>query len=216
MIRIVTALLFLIAATAAADVPRTIGWGDLIPETEPLENPFEAIPYEVREDVATIARIRADQSLGFITLDSPEMQQARDLQAALLEQGYDADAILAKADALAGEIDRRNAALVPALDGVIIKMPGYALPLEFADTGVREFLLVPYVGACIHEPPPPVNQTVFVDFGDGYVMDDLYAPVWVIGRIRTKASSQSLSFVDGVADVQTGYTIEAIAVEPYQ
>jgi hypothetical protein len=31
-------------------------------------------------------------------------------------------------------------------------MPGYPLPLELSGKEVTEFLLVPYVGACIHPP----------------------------------------------------------------
>ena len=41
-------------------------------------------------------------------------------------------------------------------------MPGYLLPLEFSGKLVSEFLLVPWVGACIHTPPPPPNQIVHV------------------------------------------------------
>ena len=45
-----------------------------------------------------------------------------------------------------------------ALDGKLVKVPGFAVPLEDWASSVTEFLLVPYVGACIHTPPPPPNQ----------------------------------------------------------
>ncbi|MDX1352747.1 MAG: DUF3299 domain-containing protein [Thiomicrorhabdus sp.] len=48
-------------------------------------------------------------------------------------------------------------------DNKWVKLPGYIAPLETQNAAVTRFLLVPYFGACIHVPPPPVNQTVLVD-----------------------------------------------------
>ena len=55
----------------------------------------------------------------------------------------------------------------PALDGKTIRIPGYVLPLEFSGSKVTEFLLVPWVGACIHTPPPEPNQIVYVKARQG-------------------------------------------------
>ena len=43
-----------------------------------------------------------------------------------------------------------------------VRIPGYAVPLDTERSETREFLLVPYFGACIHTPPPPANQIVLV------------------------------------------------------
>jgi hypothetical protein len=94
-------------------------------------------------------------------------------------------------------------------------MPGYALPLEQSAEGVTEFLLVPYVGACIHVPPPPANQIVYVKLQTPYKVANLFDPVWITGRIAVEAASRNLSLVDGAAPVETGYRIDGIAVEPY-
>ena len=45
-------------------------------------------------------------------------------------------------------------------NGKLVRIPGYLVPLEYDGTGVSAALLVPYVGACIHVPPPPANQMV--------------------------------------------------------
>lgn len=55
-----------------------------------------------------------------------------------------------------------NAPTVPTLAGRKVTLPGYVVPLETDKTGLTEFLLVPYFGACIHTPPPPANQIVHV------------------------------------------------------
>jgi uncharacterized protein len=55
-----------------------------------------------------------------------------------------------------------NAPTVNALDGTAVRLAGYVVPLDGANDELREFLLVPYFGACIHSPPPPANQIVHV------------------------------------------------------
>jgi hypothetical protein len=48
------------------------------------------------------------------------------------------------------------------LEGKPVSIPGFMVPLEDDLEQVSEFLLVPYAGACIHVPPPPPNQIVYV------------------------------------------------------
>ena len=59
--------------------------------------------------------------------------------------------------------EREKAPANPHLDGQRVRLAGFVVPLERdADTALREFLLVPFFGACIHVPPPPQNQIVHV------------------------------------------------------
>ena len=53
-----------------------------------------------------------------------------------------------------------NAPTNPKMDGARVRLPGYVVPLEEVKGDFKEFLLVPYFGACIHSPPPPANQIV--------------------------------------------------------
>jgi uncharacterized protein len=55
-----------------------------------------------------------------------------------------------------------NAPLRQTLDGAEVRISGYAVPLDGGADGMRELLLVPYFGACIHTPPPPANQIIWV------------------------------------------------------
>lgn len=206
----------LLAIPASASDLQPIKWDDLVPEAEPIRNPLLDLTPDQREDLGYVARLKADLELGFITTDSDEFKEAVKLEAKLEEAGIDMDEISKELDAIEKEIERRGAEMVKDLDGTIVRLPGYALPLELTDKGVTEFLLVPYVGACIHSPPPPPNQTVFVETEKEFVSDSLYEPVWITGQIKIQPSSRSLTFVDGTADVATGYTIEAISIEPYK
>ena len=113
-------------------------------------------------------------------------------------------------------IESQDNQVDPALNGEQIRLPGYVLPLEFTGTKVREFLLVPYVGACIHTPPPPANQMVYVKAANEFNSEGLFTPVWVEGRIFTTRATRDLFLVDGERSIDIGYTFEAIKVEPYR
>jgi hypothetical protein len=90
----------------------------------------------------------------------------------------------------------------------VVRIPGYLLPLEYAGTGVTAFILVPYIGACIHVPPPPPNQLIFVTTSKPYESQGLFEPVTVTGLFGTASTSTQL------ADI--GYALSADLVEPYR
>ena len=74
----------------------------------------------------------------------------------------------------------------PELDGTRIRIPGFIVPLEFNDNQeATEFFLVPYMGACIHVPPPPPNQIIHVKPGTPLKMDRMWEPYWVTGTLET-------------------------------
>ena len=103
-----------------------------------------------------------------------------------------------------------NAPVNAEIKGDWIRLPGFIAPLEVRDGAVWEFLLVPYFGACIHVPPPPVNQTVFVTVAEGQEIpaDTAYMPIWVSGQMNVERLDKEI----GVA----GYAIEAAMIEPYE
>ena len=88
-----------------------------------------------------------------------------------------------------------------------MRIPGYLIPLEFADTGITVALLVPYVGACIHVPPPPPNQLIFVTTDTPYKSSGLFEAVYVTGLFGTSVTETMLA--------EVGYSIAADRIEPY-
>ena len=216
--RLIAIVLVALLSTSvvAKDAPNQIGWEDLMPQLEPIKNPFDAMELEVREDLGFIFRVKADLELGLIEVDSPEMQQVYEVSAKVEAAGVDIDALEDELDRLQAELNRRDTLMNDSLNGQIVRIPGYALPLEMGAGGVTEFLLVPYVGACIHTPPPPPNQMVFAELREEYEVTSLYDPVWITGQIRIERASRALTFVDGTNDVDTGYAIKVVTIEPYQ
>ena len=97
----------------------------------------------------------------------------------------------------------------PKLDGQKIKIPGYVTVLEQEKGLISEFLLVPYYGACIHVPPPPLNNTLLIKLkkDQHLLLDDIYFPVWVKGTIQTKNTKTDLA--------TAGYLIDNAEVKLY-
>nr|WP_261817403.1 DUF3299 domain-containing protein [Vibrio gallicus] len=93
------------------------------------------------------------------------------------------------------------------LDGSEIKIPGFVIPLEGDANTVTEFLLVPYFGACIHVPPPPPNQIVYVKFPSGAPIQKLWDVVYVVGELKVQTVEHELA--------ETGYLLNGVKIEPY-
>jgi hypothetical protein len=95
------------------------------------------------------------------------------------------------------------------LDGKQVRIPGFIVPLEDTATEVTEFLLVPYVGACVHVPPPPPNQLVYVQMTSGKKATvDWWNPIWIHGRL-------SIATVESVYGA-VGFQLEGVRIEPYE
>ncbi|MEN0059161.1 MAG: DUF3299 domain-containing protein [Bdellovibrio sp.] len=93
-----------------------------------------------------------------------------------------------------------------ALNGKAVKIPGFMVPLEDNQKDVVEFLLVPSPQACIHVPPPPPNQMVYVKMKKG--TDVAMGPIWVYGTLNlvTKKSMYG----------DASFEIIGEAIEPYK
>lgn len=175
------ALITVASPVWAEDEPKVIAWPDLMPETEQLLT---------AEELAS-----GDLNFGDDDLSD--------------DQAYDAD--------LGGVVEHGMTPIpdfadttnvVEELNDVQVKIAGYVLPLDFEATEVKEFLLVPYVGACIHVPPPPPNQIIYVTSEDGVEVGGMYEPMWITGTLQTASLSSDL------ADV--GYMMTLDETEPYE
>ncbi len=97
-----------------------------------------------------------------------------------------------------------------AIDGKRIKLPGYVVPLEWgANESLKEFLLVPYFGACIHMPPPPPNQVVHAVSNSPLKGMQTMNSIWLYGTIRVEKS-------DNDYFGSSGYTLNVDKVEKYE
>ena len=94
------------------------------------------------------------------------------------------------------------------LNGQIVRLPGFIVPIDYSGTGVIAFILVPFVGACVHVPPPPANQLVFVTTQEPYESSGMFEPVNVVGMFGVSSMSTQL------ADI--AYALSADRIEPFR
>lgn len=99
--------------------------------------------------------------------------------------------------------------IVEAMDGAKIRIPGFIVPVEFDDNQrVTQFFLVPYFGACLHLPPPPPNQIIYVKYPKGLNQQVLEQPFWISGEL-------SASIVNN--DIATAaYSMQMVHAELYE
>ncbi|MFK7941554.1 MAG: DUF3299 domain-containing protein, partial [Paracoccaceae bacterium] len=201
MLRWMILVSILLASSAQAENPRVVDWQALIPDHAPLADPLDGVPMSVRFDLGFAAQVLSDARAGVIAEGGPEHNIAMGVLESLKARGMDADRLI---DAFANrdaELQARKTATVPTLDGAFVRIAGYALPLGASEEGVSEFLLVPYVGACIHYPPPPANQMVLASLATPHRFEDRFEAVWITGYLTARSAQQSLHYVDGAANV---------------
>ena len=78
------------------------------------------------------------------------------------------------------------------IDGSSISIAGFIVSLERDGTTLKEFLLVPYYGACIHTPPPPPNQIIHVVLSKPIKNVKSLDAVWVDGRITVQEKETAM------------------------
>lgn len=164
---------------------------------EKTETKTETASSEV-EEIGWAALVPADYDPNKAIM--PYLEELNDLQ----DDDQEAMVLQGKIQA---ELD--NAPVNMSMDGKTIKMPGFIAPLENENGVIDEFLLVPYFGACIHSPAPPINQTVMVktDKGQGVKSENSSLPVWITGKLVAVEERTDI----GAA----GYRIENALIEPY-
>jgi hypothetical protein len=195
---------------ALAEQVRQLTWDNLVPAHLLADDPLADLTEEQLDLVVWV--VNTLDSLPTRGTDTEEFYQEIDEAIPQLKkQGIDIVELMAKRKIL-------QTSFVEELNGQRVRIPGYLLPLEVSATKVTEFLLVPYIGACIHVPPPPPNQIIYVKLGKnrGYKSKNLYEPVWVTGIITAKSMKRDLYLVDGSAGVDIGYSMQANRVEPYK
>ena len=95
-----------------------------------------------------------------------------------------------------------------ALNNKQVSIPGFMVPLEDDADQVTEFLLVPFAGACIHVPPPPPNQMIYVKLRAGRKAKMSFTePILVTGQLHVSTVQSPYGNVS--------FNLDGDAVAPY-
>lgn len=101
----------------------------------------------------------------------------------------------------------KDAPVDPSMEGKPVRLPGFVVSLDREGEALKEFLLVPYFGACIHIPPPPANQIIHVKSAKAVKNVRTMDAVWISGVIKVERSDSSMG--------ASSYSMKAVSVEPY-
>lgn len=166
--------------TLQAKDAHLLDWGDLAPEGY-----FESLEKQQKSMLGGLF-----DGLGFGDEEDDESEEA--------QQAYSEM-----------QSNLRAAPIVKELNGKYVKIPGYIVPLaiDFEKGTFSEFLLAPYFGACIHVPPPPSNQIVYVKTEKPLKQKWLDDAVWVTGTITTDSVDSEYGFA--------GYSMNEVDLDIY-
>ena len=99
--------------------------------------------------------------------------------------------------------------IVETFNGKWVKIPGFIVPLATDEKQqVIQFFIVPYFGACLHMPPPPPNQIIFVNASTGIELTSLYDAFWFEGKLKIDTTDNLLG--------KSAYSITLHNVYPYE
>ena len=201
------AALLIAVAPVQAEQPKKLYWEDLVPKADAISHPFGKLDADVLKDLEAIIWAEMQLKKGNIEKEGETYKLAMALKQELVAKKIDVDGLVREFDRIQRLIRQNEMAVVKDLNGKIVRMPGYALPLEMTKDGITEFLLVPYVGACIHVPPPPPNQLVYVKSSVPWPGNELWDAVWVTGELRAGLKDTDVA--------ETGYQLAATEMEVY-
>ena len=214
---VILSCLMVLVLPSLAQSAQNVQWKNLLPQLPPLEDPLSNLTQDQRFDIETIAWARemSDEERQ-LPQNKQGVEDAAKYERQFEQAGIDVNVLLKKYRTWLLAVNKRQKQVNTSLDGKTVRIAGYLLPLEYSEEGETDFLLVPYVGACIHVPPPPANQIVFVRLAKKFRANDLYTAVWLTGEMKTKSSSKELTLIDGSADVAVGYHIDGGTIEIYK
>ena len=183
-----------------------IFWDDLKSKVD-FKDPFkEMTPFELKT-LGKLARFRAKALKKGEALSKEEIATKKELENTLTQNNIDYEYLFSNRNKIVEKRKQAYEGLNTELSNKTIEISGYLLPLNFNKGKSNEYLLVPWVGACIHTPPPPKNQIIYVKTKDWATAPSLFDAVILIGKITITEKKSSLFLEDGTSIIQTGYSI---------
>jgi hypothetical protein len=183
---------------------KIIKWEDLTVKLD-YYDPFKDLTLTQMFNLSQIALIRETEESQ--ELSKSELARKDSLEQLFKTENIDVDLLLSMRYEVAVSRSKELDTVNISLNNNKIVIGGYLLPLNYIDQKVTEFLIVPWVGACIHTPPPPRNQLIYLKTKEGIEVKSRFQAVKVEGTLTTEDRTSSLFLVDGSSDITSGYSI---------
>jgi len=214
MIKVLLLLSIFMSISVSGQDIRELHWNDLVPEGLVFDDPFARLTETQLYLLGRVARVEMLLENKPHAVNDAMKAESDSLSLLLANEGVDAKQVLSKREYVTEMRAKNLNAVVTDLHQTKVKIPGYLLPLNYSNGESTEFLLVPWVGACIHTPPPPNNQIVHLFHTEGYKSPMRFQPVIVEGTIYAEKSKAELYLVDGSDNIQSAYTMKETLISP--
>ena len=210
LVSIFSLVTMIFSTSLLAKEVKSIDWATLNEHVvaKEIANPFEELEISQIRQLQQIAIID-DLKANGQEIDEKSLEIGAKARKDLEAAGINIEELFKARQEIIAQREHEFASTNPALDNAEVKMSGFLLPLEFEGKKVKEFLLVPYVGACIHEPPPAPNQIVYAKLDTPFEIEDLgmFTAVEIEGLMLSETTNPELNLVDGAKEIPTAYTI---------
>lgn len=204
--RIAFFITFLALTGLQAQDFKLLTWKDLEAPID-FEDPYEKLELSQLQQLGELAYYREVEAVSKSELTPYEVSRKDSIIKSLKADKVDYEYLFEIRPKIEKMRANRGNKLNTALDQSYVEISGYLLPLNFDKGRANEFLLVPWVGACIHTPAPPKNQIIFVRTKEWMSAVELYDPVMLSGQMSVQEQISELFLSDGTTQINTGYTV---------
>ena len=216
MLKNIFVILILSVVSIQAQEFKKIDWSHLKGKMEAYDDPFKKLTGDQIYHLSIYARVMKMEKVSPKRVSDAMRKEAKDAQDTLKNEGVDIDYLLSQREHIKNMRSKAASSVNVDLNNTNISMSGFMLSLEYDQGMTRKFLLVPTVGACIHTPPPPINQIVFVETTNPIESGTRFKAVTISGRLLTERMSNNLFLVDGSSDIHSGYYMQTDNILEYK
>lgn len=199
-----------------AEEYKQIGWSDLQGKIPDYDDPFKKLTKDQLFYLSVYARVKEMQKISPKRVNEGMLKDAKNAEEILKKEGIDIVYLLSQRDAIKKLRTEAASSVNTDLNNSNISMSGFMLSLEFNQGKTNKFLLVPVVGACVHTPPPPINQIIYVETKTPIDAGTRFTAVTINGKIITQKMSNDLFLVDGTDKISSGYIVQTDNVSKFK
>jgi len=192
---------------------QTIEWDDLEGKVEAYEDPFKTLNEDVLYNLSIVYEV---QNMDASQVDEELQNEMEEAKRFLDKEKIDIKYYFDQAEIIAKKREAESKLTNSSLNNRKIELSGFSLALGLNEGKIQEFLFVPYLGACIHSPAPPLNQILYVKSSKPVTVDDRYEPLTIKGTLQIKQNKNKLFLMDGEDEIQSGYVFLADEIKPYE
>jgi len=191
---------------------QVIDWDDLEGKVEAYDDPFEKLSDDQIFNLSVIYEI---EKMDASQVDKELQDEAVEAKRLLKKDKIDIKYYFEQAEIIAKKREAESKLTNLSLNNKKVELNGFSLALGIKEGKIQEFLFVPYLGACIHSPTPPLNQILYVKSSIPVKVDDRYEPLTIKGTLQIKQNKNKLFLIDGEDEIQSGYTFLADEIKPF-